>query len=180
MKCPKCGAEISARNAPHGFRHGCPVCGWTSSQRDRRHRPKKEGELAVSPGQWIVCWILAIAFVFGPYIAIWLLKPPWATQQFFVKDYWLGWGVYLLVTLVLSPNPDMDNLGYFGGLVDNPYHWKDDWNRFQVGLVLLLTPGKIFLAALLGTPRYLMLILRGQAKTRELQREARRRRPRRP
>ena len=179
MNCPKCGTEISASGGRYDFRYACPVCGWTRSRRDRR-QPETKGEFAVSHSQWILCWILAIVFVLGPYIAIWLLKPAWATQEFFVKYYWLGWGVYLLAALVLSPNPNVDNLGYFGGLIGRPLDWSDDWNRFLIVLVLLLTPGKMVLAALFGTPRHLTLILRARAKSRELQREAHWRRARHP
>lgn len=159
MICPKCGSEISVRGSRYDLRHGCPVCGWARGRSKGWEKTRGEGQYEVSYAQWVVCWILAVAFVFGPYVTIWVLQPAWATPGFFFKYYWIGWGIYLVLALVLTPNPNMENIGYFHGLIDKPFDFSDDYNRFLVFLTIVLTPGKIVIGALWRTPRYLKLAL---------------------
>jgi hypothetical protein len=53
----------------------------------------------------------------------------------------VGYVVYLLAGWFVRPKPDTSNLGWFGGLMNDPFRWSDDWNRFLVGLTLMLLPG---------------------------------------
>jgi len=54
-----------------------------------------------------------------------------------------GAAVYLLISFLWTPSPDTSDLGYFGGLSDNPFSFSDDWNRFLLSVNLLLYPGRI-------------------------------------
>ena len=56
--------------------------------------------------------------------------------------------LYLLLAYFLSPKPDRSNMGWLGGLMDNPFRISDDINRFLFFLALFLLPGKIMLYAL--------------------------------
>src|SRR5262245_30819608 len=50
---------------------------------------------------------------------------------------------YLLLAWLIRPAPDTSNLGWFGGLVDDPFRVTDDWNRLLLWLGLLLLPGRV-------------------------------------
>lgn len=56
--------------------------------------------------------------------------------------------VYLGVAYLAVPRPDVSNVGWFGGLVDHPFRWSDDWNRGLVFFRLLLWPGRFTVGAL--------------------------------
>jgi len=49
---------------------------------------------------------------------------------------------YLVAGYALRPEPDMSNMGWLGGLVDNPFRWSDDWNRTLLFLAVALWPGR--------------------------------------
>jgi len=50
--------------------------------------------------------------------------------------------IYLAVAYFVHPVPDESNLGWFGGLINNPFRVTDDVNRFLQGLMILLWPGR--------------------------------------
>ncbi len=49
---------------------------------------------------------------------------------------------YLLIAYFVLPEPDYGNMGWFGGLMDNPFRISDDLNRFLFFLRVLLIPGR--------------------------------------
>jgi hypothetical protein len=55
----------------------------------------------------------------------------------------IGFSIYLVIAYFVRPKPDYDNLGYFGGLINKPFDYTDDWNRFLLNLKILLLPGVI-------------------------------------
>jgi hypothetical protein len=55
---------------------------------------------------------------------------------------------YLLIAYFITPRPDTSNVGWFGGLVNNPLRISDDANRLAVFLYLFLLPGKLIVFAL--------------------------------
>ncbi|MCB9689528.1 MAG: hypothetical protein H6735_31110 [Alphaproteobacteria bacterium] len=52
-----------------------------------------------------------------------------------------GWLLYLALGYFVRPEPDMSNLGLFGGLIDHPFRWSDDLNRSLLFFKLALFPG---------------------------------------
>lgn len=55
---------------------------------------------------------------------------------------------YLLVAYLVRPEPDYDNLGWAGGIFDNPLRYSDDINRFLVFVMLVLWPGRFVSTAI--------------------------------
>ena len=84
------------------------------------------------PALVVACTFVSIAALIG---AVWLLLP-------------YGWGalaalaVYLLVAILVRPNPDLHDLGYMNGMVDNPFRISDDMNRALWIFKLALWPGR--------------------------------------
>ena len=54
-------------------------------------------------------------------------------------------GIYLALGYSVHPEPDMSNLGWLGGLVNDPIYYTDNVNRQLLALLLVLFPGR-FLA----------------------------------
>lgn len=54
-------------------------------------------------------------------------------------------GIYLALGYSVHPDPDMSNLGWLGGLVNDPIHYTDNVNRQLLALLVILLPGR-FLA----------------------------------
>lgn len=59
-----------------------------------------------------------------------------------VRNAALALGCYLGLAWLIHPRPDRSNLGWCGGLVDDPFRCSDDWNRGLLWLALLLMPGR--------------------------------------
>jgi hypothetical protein len=56
--------------------------------------------------------------------------------------------VYLGVASRLDPQPDSSNMGWAGGLIDHPFRWSDDANRFLLLLRVVLFPGRFITAGI--------------------------------
>ena len=54
----------------------------------------------------------------------------------------LGLAIYLALGYVFRPRPNFENLGWFGGLMDNPFRVSDGYNRFLVLLLVLFSPAR--------------------------------------
>ncbi|MCI0693323.1 hypothetical protein L0337_15125 [candidate division KSB1 bacterium] len=49
---------------------------------------------------------------------------------------------YLALGYFVHPAPDTSNLGWFGGLIDHPFRYSDDVNRFLIVLEFFLLPAR--------------------------------------
>lgn len=56
--------------------------------------------------------------------------------------------VYLLLAYFVRPQPDYDNLGWAGGIFDNPLRYSDDINRLLVFVMVVLWPGRFVSTAI--------------------------------
>jgi len=57
--------------------------------------------------------------------------------------------LYVIVSHLLMATPERTNMGWLGGLVDNPFRISDDFNRLIFLLQILLLPGKLIALALI-------------------------------
>ncbi len=53
--------------------------------------------------------------------------------------------IYLALSLFIHPKPNVNNMGWAGGLIDNPFRWSDDVNRFLLFFEGFLFPGKLMI-----------------------------------
>jgi hypothetical protein len=53
--------------------------------------------------------------------------------------------VYCIIAYLVRPEPDTSNIGWLGGVMDDPFRYSDDINRFLLFLKAFLLPG-VFLA----------------------------------
>lgn len=62
----------------------------------------------------------------------------------------LGEVIYLVLGFFIQPQPNIDNMGWFGGLINNPFRITDNFNRFIFFLKLLLLPGRFMSQSILN------------------------------
>jgi hypothetical protein len=53
--------------------------------------------------------------------------------------------IYLVLALLVHPKPRHDNMGWVRGIIDNPFRWSDDVNRFLFFVEAILLPGKLMI-----------------------------------
>jgi Zn-finger nucleic acid-binding protein len=73
-------------------------------------------------------WVLSLLLLFGPALFILNTVPDFAGLTFW-GIYGAAWAVILLIAHYVEFCPDTDDLGWFGGMVDDPFSWSDNWNR---------------------------------------------------
>lgn len=63
--------------------------------------------------------------------------------------------LYVGIAFFFIPSPDTDNLGWMGGLVNDPFHYSDNWNRTLLFWHGLLGPGRFIAGSILDTAAFL-------------------------
>jgi hypothetical protein len=63
--------------------------------------------------------------------------------------------IYVGIAFFVRPEPNMDNLGWMGGMMDDPTHYSDDINRSLWNLHCLLGPGRFIAGTLLDCTTFL-------------------------
>ncbi len=64
-------------------------------------------------------------------------------------------GLYLAAGYLLHPAPDTSNVGWLGGLVNDPFHYTDNVNRQLVVLSAILLPARFAAESLIDLIRLL-------------------------
>lgn len=94
----------------------------------------------------IAGWIGSIVIVAGPYVGMHYAFTEVLQKelpQWLALSYWIVMVTYLLAAATIQPDYDRTELGWFGGLVDNPFSWEDDNNRRGLFLDIALIPGRV-------------------------------------
>ncbi|MFN7144045.1 MAG: hypothetical protein ACK4YP_09730 [Myxococcota bacterium] len=115
-RCSGCGGRVTNAVA-------CPACG---TGLPTLASGSSGAALAVG-------WALTLATAGGP----------WLYLEVGLGPYVLGWVAYVVMANLLTPSVDTNDLGWGGGLWDNPFSYSDDRNRFLYTLALVLWPGKL-------------------------------------
>ena len=76
-----------------------------------------------------VGWVLAI-----PHVPL----PMWQAAIAVIG----GTLIYVALSYLVNPQPDLDNIGHLGGMVDNQMRYSDDLNRLLMQAQFLLGPGR--------------------------------------
>lgn len=59
--------------------------------------------------------------------------------------------LYCIIGYSVIPKPDHSNIGWMGGLFDNPFRYSDDINRMLIVFQILLYPGRFISTTILQT-----------------------------
>lgn len=165
MECPACNKPVTQSPAPDGgVNIYCSHCGWGAMPSESaRSKPQR-------PPIWqvLLLWVAAIVIVVGPYLGLMYGIPelldvgPEAFDDASGRlvtlvryNYWWVMGAYILISVVFTPTYDRENIGFFGGFMDNPFSLQDDWERQKRTWQFLLLPGKTVWAAFVATKLFL-------------------------
>jgi hypothetical protein len=105
-------------------------------------RRKKEKRISIL----IIKTILSITIVTVLYYLIFGIS-------FHTKEFLLFVAViagYSAVGYFILPKPDYSNIGWFGGVFDNPFKISDDVNRMLVFVMIILMPGRLISTTILS------------------------------
>lgn len=94
--------------------------------------------------QWPL-WVQVLVVLLGgaAWIGLGFLVWPWALDDALL--FLLGFAAYLALAYFVHPAPATRNMGWMGGLIDHPFRFSDDVNRFLLFFQAFLYPGKIML-----------------------------------
>lgn len=154
MSCPQCNHPLLEPAGRDGPAH-CSNCGWAR----RSSIAAEQGGSALQAGggprllflRLVLGWLLTLALVLGPYIALWVYLPDAAFWVHLV--YWMIAFIYVASAATITPRYDPGNMGWFGGLMDNPFSFEDDLNRMGLFFAVILLPGQAIVWTLAATWR---------------------------
>ena len=63
---------------------------------------------------------------------------------------------YLVLGYFVHPRADMSNVGWAGGLMDNPFRYSDDLNRLLLTVMIVLLPGRFIAEAMVDMGRLIV------------------------
>jgi hypothetical protein len=166
VDCPACNKPVTQSPAPGGgVTFFCTHCGWGGIPSSVT--PTKSERPAI----WkvLLLWIVAIVIVVGPYLALMFGIPelmdvgPAAFDEAADRilalvrfNYWWVLAIYLFISVVFTPTYDSDRVGFFGGFIDNPFSFEDDWERQKRAWLFMLLPGKTVWVAIVMTKRLIV------------------------
>lgn len=73
------------------------------------------------------------------------------------SDFWIFnvlLSIYLICGYYINITPDTSNLGWVPFIIDHPFRFSDDINRFSMLIMVILFPGKYILGSLIRYYRY--------------------------
>lgn len=103
---------------------------------------KKEKHL----GMLIAKTILSIAIVTVVYYLIYGISFHITEVLLFITVM----ALYSAAGYFILPKPDYSNMGWFGGIFDNPFKISDDINRMLVFVMIILMPGRLISTTVLS------------------------------
>lgn len=107
-----------------------------------------------APSQPLPFWVLLgfIVALVALGIPFYLANFPTQWQENWILYAGIGIGemIYLMVAFLIQPEPDTSDMGWFGGLINNPFRITDNFNRFLLFLKIMLLPGRLIAQAILN------------------------------
>jgi ribosomal protein L37E len=155
MTCPVCGRKTTL--SYQTGRMTCPACGWGTDhpQIPEPARRKRRSSARTDPASLIMLWIITAAVVGVAYwIVFGLAKADRSGDNILI--FIAAMAGYALAGHLFRPTIDTENLGWFGGLIDNPFRISDNFERFKLKFLILLYPGRAISGAVIGTVRLIL------------------------
>lgn len=95
------------------------------------------------PRKWLIWLAITLGFVLVGIGLYWVCYnlPDTGIEPVLFKLSWLT--IYVLISHFVKVTPDYTNVGWLGGLIDNPFRISDDYNRWLALFQAVLLPGKL-------------------------------------
>ena len=85
---------------------------------------------------------------------VWWLAWPYLPLEGFQRGLLLVGAslIYASLGYLIRPEPNFENMGWLGGLMDHPFRYSDDINRTLLLVRILLDPGRFVAVSLVDLP----------------------------
>ena len=95
------------------------------------------------PKKWLIWVAMGIGLILVCVCLYWVFYNLLyaGAKPVLLKLCWLT--LYVLISHLITATPDYTNVGWLGGLMDNPFRISDDYNRWLVFFQAILLPGKL-------------------------------------
>ncbi|MCE7071880.1 hypothetical protein LZG74_16290 [Dyadobacter sp. CY327] len=105
--------------------------------------PKPDDDNDKPPGKWIIYIVTIIGLFLAVSGLYWVFNnvPDEGFKHTLIKLCFLS--LYVVVGHFVKPTPDHTNIGWLGGLVDNPFRISDDYNRWLLFAQIILLPARL-------------------------------------
>lgn len=113
------------------------------------------------PRRWLVYLATVLGLLLAAFIIYWIfqIQPAHKIEVLLVRLCLFA--AYIVASHFIQSTPETSNMGWAGGLIDNPFRISDDFNRWLLIFSLVLLPGKLIAFALIMT----WLLIRRFVKT---------------
>jgi hypothetical protein len=103
------------------------------------------------PKKWLIFLVVVLGLFLITVALYWVVnsRPHQGIGGVLINLCFLA--AYLLTAHFIRPVPDNTNMGLLGGLVDNPFRFSDNYNRYLAMLKGILFPGRIMTYSLIMT-----------------------------
>jgi hypothetical protein len=100
-----------------------------------RGEPPRRSAAAV-----ITCFVITVGLLLAAYLGLYFGFPDLGWNSWLIiAGVSLG---YFLLAYFIRPAPDMENIGWLGGMIDHPWRYSDDINRTLLMFLIVLYPGR--------------------------------------
>lgn len=110
------------------------------------HEPDNDDK---PPRKWLIWLAVVIGWLVLGVAFYWVFQDLFheETKSILVK---LGnLALYILTGHFVTAKPNYTNVGWLGGVIDNPFRISDDYNRWLVFIEVILLPGKLMAYSLI-------------------------------
>lgn len=94
------------------------------------------------PKKWLIYLLTLIGLLLAGVGFYWVLYPRPHDSAGTIIVRLCCFALYVVISHLVSVKPESTNLGWAGGLIDNPFRISDDYNRLLLLSQVLLLPGK--------------------------------------
>lgn len=108
--------------------------------------PDDDGE---PPKKWLIWLVITIGLFLVGISLYWVFYNLLYVGAKPVLFKLCGLALYVIISHSLTVKPDYSNMGWLGGLVDNPFRISDDYNRWLAFFQAILVPGKLIAYSLI-------------------------------
>ena len=95
------------------------------------------------PKKWLIYIVVVIGLLLTSLCLYWVFRNPSYDGVYTILIKLSCLALYVTTSQFIAVTPENKNIGWLGGLIDNPFRISDDFNRWLLFLQVFLLPGKL-------------------------------------